>query len=338
MTRYLLDQLWNQLAEWVDMQMKWFQYAEVGLLLVVYLSILIVGTLDLRVPESAETYLILSSSDVQTVLRGTLPPVVVGSIIGVLPFFLFEILQYRKRPFVTQQGEVNVIEYPSMWVKKSHTFPEDFDALEHLPRNMIGVSVDLRNEGLAVAEDCRVQTESNRSSTTYPSSWTESNKRSIDLAPGEHHRVDLFWIDRITGEIWTPSPGAGNNTYYPFSEYPKTIRADVPHGEHKITLEVIARDMGRRTMDIFPDGIRLPDGIKKQSDDWDVVETIKAEEDVYAIERATPEDEEKDVLEVPEGMDLNRLSGLIEIPDSQSSGEFDTDLKRMYSINEIEGD
>lgn len=240
------------------------------------------------------------------------PPVVVGSLIGVLPVLLAELREEFVEPHLVVE-DVDVVLYPNRIYVLDGTD-------EHGP-NAIGVKAHIRNVGLEPAKDCTVRLASSEVDQSFATRWErEDHPISVELAPNEVHTIDAFWVTLGSNDLATAGLEDRSGPVPPRpGNYSKTTRPEVPYGRQEFSLELKAANMDYYTVPLSLTGSKatlFPEDLLGRAEEWELTRAKKAAHRC-AIWYSHGDEH---LLEVSEGItiyDSNARRELSEILDSE---------------------
>ncbi|QCW04195.1 hypothetical protein [Natrinema pallidum] len=264
-----------------------------------------------------------------------IPPIIIGSFLGVLPALIIEWNNICKNPYVVL-SEVKVTKYPKEW----YTFGSIKSAGS--ATNSIGVHAILRNEGRGVAEDCVVKLGSNSiSEQEYHTRWEDVNPVKMDLSPGESQVADLFWVDLEYEHVQTANPNRDreNEEHYPPGTYEWIERPELSIGDHRFDVLISAANMRQRQEKVtISDSttVSIPDAVMSAADEWSVIQTLKEHDEGFAI---IYNKYGKEVMEIPRSVRLVELQRIDELSKERfgvkTDSEYEEYLKDEYTIDRV---
>ncbi|NUB91035.1 hypothetical protein HT576_08375 [Haloterrigena sp. SYSU A121-1] len=242
------DWLWKQHQKF-GLNRSWFQVVKVSIVFLIY-AIFVASLFPLGVPA-----------------------VIVGSLLGAFPPFLFEINRRWSKPHIVLD-ECTAIKYPNRWwvfgLRKE----------ENVARNAVGVHAVIKNEGRKTAKNCRVEISSNLvEKERYHTRWKDKNQPEYNLSPGETRVVDLFWVDLEDPIVETAIPEKTEDTGYNFpGDYTTYPQTELSTGTHRLKARFNASNMAEKRSVISlndKEVFQMPTEIIMESEEWSKIRSIK---------------------------------------------------------------
>ena len=261
-------------------------------------------------------------------------PVLLGSLIGAFPVFVFEVNRYFRKPYLSVT-ERYAVKYPN----KVYIF----DPVESIKaENAVCVHGIIANQGRETAEEATVRVRADDlSNTQYHTRWQDENKVYRDIAPGERQQVHLLWINLETENFEAPSidsSGLNREKQYPPGRYDRTARLEISNRPVHYEMVLRAKNMPERIVPLSEKtSAQSPKKIINQSEEWDATDSIKRNYKHFAILYELENDSE---LHVPRSVDLNDFEEFdeFEIPEHLTAEDAIERTHNIIWVDEIEED